>query len=123
MGLVGFWAATSVRAGLVQYSQAFNNTSRAIGSQNETDPAYDNYMIAYDNFTLPSSTSIESLSWVYFDSADPSGTIAAGNITGWTINFYRDSLNEPGSLISSTSISSNANETFLGQFNHPGNLA
>jgi hypothetical protein len=79
---------------------------------------------AYDNFSLSSAATLDSVSWV--------GSIqGSGAVTGFTINIYGSTTSScpggaascpNGSLLSSTAISGNAGQTFL-QTDNQGNPA
>ncbi len=79
-------------------------------SQNDTSAGgLGNYATAYDDFSLPGGTTITGVQWVgaFFN---PS---SAGSITGFTLNFYNNAGNAPGSLLASFAIAGNADQAFL----------
>jgi hypothetical protein len=82
-------------------------------SQNDSNK-FGNYSTVYDDFTLSSTTSIGTVTWAgdYFNGS-PS------NITAFTLQFYGDNAGQPGSLLQTTTISGNANETAAGNDNVP----
>jgi hypothetical protein len=97
------------------YSQATDfNFSEA--SQNDTSSGgLGNFATTYDNFTLGASSNIDQISWVggYF-----AGTIAP--IQAFTVDFWSDSSNMPGSMLASFHVAGTNGETFL-QNDNQGN--
>jgi hypothetical protein len=93
------------------YCQEFDGTGNAYGSQNDT-AGFGLYAQMYDNFTLGSSTTVNSVHFEgeYFNPPQQ------GPITGFTVAFYADAGGQPGSLLSSTHVDGTANETFDGTF-------
>ena len=88
----------------------FQNTNYNGGfsSQNDTN-GFGNFATVYDNFTLGSTTKLGSVEWVgsYFNPP------AQGPISGWTLQFYGDAGNSPGSVLYSTHVAGTAGQTFL----------
>jgi hypothetical protein len=93
------------------YCQEFDGTGNAYSSQNDT-ASFGVFAQVYDNFTLGSDTTVDSIHFegAYFNPP------AQGPITGWTVNFYSDAGGQPGGLLSSTHVAGTGNETFDGNF-------
>lgn len=87
------------------YSQSSNNNG-GVASQN--DPTLGNFATAYDNFTLGSSANVNKVTWV------GSYNLVAGTITGYTVDFWSNSGNAPGTMLATYGVSGNAVETSLG---------
>jgi hypothetical protein len=104
---MGFMASAPARADVTLYDQP-TDLNGSYTSQNDTN-GLGNYATAYDNFTLTTASTIDSVDWVgnYF-SGSPS------TITSFAVSFYADSSGTPGSRLATTKISGNANETSLG---------
>lgn len=94
----------------VLYSQQSANNGLAYASQNDTGGGNGNFALVYDNFTLADDATITGVDWqgLFFN------PYQQGNITGFTINFWADSSNNPGSLLSSTFVAGNAGEALVG---------
>lgn len=107
--LTGLVCASAVHAQTTVYNQS-TNLAGSDASQNDTAPfGFGNYATSYDDFSLASATPITGVTWV--------GDYFSGNpatITAFTVNFYGDAAGIPGSLLQTSSISGNANETPLG---------
>ena len=96
-------------AGEVQvYSQSSNNDG---GNTSQNDATQGNFATSYDNFTLTSATGINQVTWV------GSYNNTQGSISGFTVDFWSNSGNAPGSLLATYSISGTANESSLGTDN------
>jgi len=96
-------------AGEVQvYSQSSNNNG---GNTSQNDATQGNFATSYDNFTLTSATGINQVTWV------GSYNNTQGSISGFTVDFWSNSGNAPGSLLATYSISGTANESSLGTDN------
>ena len=96
-------------ADIVVFSQPTDLLSSQ-ASQNDTSAGgLGNYSTVYDNFSLPAGTPITGVQWVgaFFN---PS---SVGSITGFTLSFYNNAGNAPGSLLASFAIAGNANQAFL----------
>ncbi len=102
-------AAASLCSADLLYNQSFDGSGGAYSSQDDTTGGNGNFATAYDNFTLPSLSSVATVSWVgeYFN-----GTIAP--ISGFTLQFYSDNAGIPGASVYSTFIAGTANETDIG---------
>ncbi len=77
-------------------------------SQNDVG-GFGNFATSYDDFTLSSATNITSVGWWggYFNPQ------SQGPITAWTVSFYANNAGQPGTLLSSFSVSGNGGETFV----------
>jgi hypothetical protein len=98
--------------GDILYSQPFDGTGNAYSSQNDTNQ-YGLFAEVYDNFTLQNpgfSITGVHLTGEYFNPP------TEGFVTGWTVQFFSDAGNQPGSLLYSAHVNGNGNETFLGNF-------
>ncbi len=104
-------AAASLCSADLLYNQSFDGSGNLYASQNDTTGGFGNYATTYDNFTLPTLSNVDTVSWTggYFD-----GTIAP--IAGFTIQFYGDNAGTPGASIYSTFIAGTAGETDIGNF-------
>lgn len=105
-------AAASMCSADLLYNQAFNGSSSLYASQNDTNVGgLGNFATTYDNFTLPSLSTVGAVAWTggYYG-----GTIAP--IAGFTLQFYSDNAGVPGASISSTYIAGTANEGDIGNF-------
>jgi hypothetical protein len=79
-------------------------------SQNDTNGGgLGNYATAFDDFTLGSTATIASLTWVGSFAGVPTG------ISGFTVSIWADNAGAPNlsSLLYSTTIGGNAGQTFL----------
>ena len=77
-------------------------------SQNDTI-TFGNFATAYDNFTLGASSNINGFAWV-------GGYITPtpkGEITGFTLTFYADAGNQPGTPLMTYTGAGNFGETFV----------
>jgi hypothetical protein len=104
---MGVAASTPARADSTLYSQP-TDFGGAYASQNDTSSGgAGNFATAYDNFTLGTAATVDSVTWVgsYFGSP--------GSINAFAVSIYDDSSGTPGALEETTNISGNANETFL----------
>lgn len=108
-----FGLSLPAHADSVVFSQP-TDLSSAVASQNDTMPGgLGNIGIAYDNFSLASDATITGVQWVgSFFKPDQNGP-TIGNITGFTLSFYSDASNTPGSLLASFAIDGNAAQSFL----------
>jgi hypothetical protein len=85
-------------ADVIVYVQPPNFGGTLYASQNDTNPGGNgNFATVYDNFTIYSVTKpyrIDDVEWFggYFNGAGSS-------ITGWTVSFYADNANAPGTLL------------------------
>jgi hypothetical protein len=73
----------------------------------------------YDNFTLGADGLVGALSWqgIYVDTSDPAANPATPNTTSFELSFWSDSAGQPGTLLSSTTISLvQANPSSLGLY-------
>lgn len=88
------------------YDQPWDGTGTASGSQNDTGGGNGNFATVYDNFALGGAATITGVSFKggYFN--PPS----VGSITKFTIAFYADNAGQPGSALSTFSISGNGGE-------------
>jgi hypothetical protein len=79
-----------------------------ITSQNDTI-TFGNYATAYDNFTLGASYNLNGFAWFggYFN--PPQRAV----ITGFTLTFYADAGNQPGTALKTYSGAGNFGETFV----------
>jgi len=77
-------------------------------SQDDT-ATFGSFAQAYDNFSLGTSGTLTEVQWVggYYNPQ------SLGPISMWSVGFYADSAGQPGSLISSFTISGTGGETFL----------
>jgi hypothetical protein len=93
------------------YCQEFDGTGNAYSSQNDTN-GLGLFAQVYDNFTLGSDSTVDSIHWEgeYFNPPNQ------GPISAWTVQFFSDNGGQPGSLLSSTNVPGTANETFDGTF-------
>ena len=84
-----------------------SNQANAYASQN-------NINTTYDNFQLGSTSTVSEVEWtgMYFNVS--SFSPQTGTINSWNINFYADNAGQPGSILSTTQISGNGGEAFLG---------
>ncbi len=106
------FAATLLLAAVSSPAQIYfqnPNYNGALSSQNDTN-GFGLFAQVYDNFTLGSTANLTSVEWIgsYFNPPQQ------GPITGWTLQFYSDAGNMPGSLLYQTQVSGTAGETFLG---------
>lgn len=103
-------ALTPVWASVI-YNQPFDGSGNAFASQNDTN-GFGNFATVYDDFTLPFTANVYSISFTgeYFDPP------VQGQITGWTVQFWSDNKGQPGTSLFSEHFSGNGNETFLGFF-------
>jgi len=92
----------------VLYTQAAT-TSAFFASQYDTN-AGSLFATAYDNFTLASSANITSINFTGEYDTDPS---PPPFLTGFTLSIYSDSSGQPGGLLYTQAVSSNANETLV----------
>ena len=101
-------AAASAQAAVV-YSQPFDGTGNAYGSQNDA-AGFGLFAQVFDDFTLGASASINQVSWTgeYFN--PPS----QGAISAFTVGFYADNGGQPGLLLDTANFVGTANETLLG---------
>lgn len=102
---------TSVSAqAAVLYNQTWDGAASMSASQNDTTGGNGNFATVFDNFTLGSTSTITSVAFTggYFNPASP------GTITAFTLNFYSDSGNAPGTLLQSATIAGNGSEVSLG---------
>ncbi len=100
-------SAPNAQAQVTVYNQP---TDRKGGFPSQNDPnRFGNYSTIYDDFTLASTTSIGNVTWAgdYFNGSP-------NTITAFTLKFYADNAGQPGSLLNTTSITGNANETAAG---------
>jgi hypothetical protein len=99
--------ASSAEAAVL-YSQPSNNFGFFF-SQNDAG-GLGNFATTYDNFTLASSATIQSVDFTggYLPSPGP------GAITGFTISIFQDSSNSPGTLLYTAAIPGTGHETFVG---------
>jgi hypothetical protein len=109
---LGF-GASHLGAGIV-YSQPTNNYGGYI-SQNDTGSfGLGNFATTYDNFTLSSTATILSVSWV----GNYSNPNVMGDMTGYTISIYSDNAGVPDYLdapiYTTGDLSGDANQTSLG---------
>jgi hypothetical protein len=106
--VMGFAISAPARADSILYNQP-TDLNGAYASQNDTSGGNGNFATSYDNFTLGTAATIDSVAWVgsYFNPPTP------GTITSFAVSFYGDSSGTPGTLLATTNISGNANETFL----------
>jgi hypothetical protein len=116
VGLFAFLFAKPMLADTLLYQQAslFPN-SALLASQN--DPGgLGNFATMYDDFTLSQNGIIDSATWNggWFNGA------GSGNISSFTITFWTDASGQPGSLVFSSDIAGNANQTPLGTSNFGG---
>jgi len=97
--------------GNIVYQQPWLGTGDGWASQNDTN-MFGNYAACFDDFTLLTTTSITNAAWVggYFNPSLPAP------ISAWDVNFLSDNGGLPGSIIATTHIFGNGNETFLGIF-------
>jgi hypothetical protein len=99
----------------VLFQQSAANTS---AWTSETSNGINGFNQVWDNFTLAAPGNVTTVSWT--------GWIlpSFGQINGFTISFYNDDIVDgshvPGTLISSKSISGNANEVGVGSHNSYG---
>jgi hypothetical protein len=94
------------------YCQEFDGTGNAYSSQNDTTVGgFGLFAQMYDNFTLKSANTVNS---IHFEGGYFNGS--PSTITGWTVNFYNDAAGQPGSLAGSTHVGGNGGETFDGTF-------
>lgn len=93
----------------VLYSQLPTSSSYSYASQNDTGGGNGNFATVYDNFTLAADANVTSVDWrgLFFNPA------SHGNINSFTINFWADASNAPGSLLSSTVVLGNASEALV----------
>lgn len=111
---VGNVFATKAASSII-YAQSpdFQNV---FASQNDTI-TFGNYATSFDNFTLGASHNIDGFAWVggYFN--PPQKSV----ITGFTLTFYSDAGNQPGTVLATYSGAGNFGETFVGfdQFGDP----
>jgi len=89
------------------YDQSYDGSSALVASQNDTGGGNGNFATVYDNFKLAGGGNITGLSFTggYFNPGPP------GNITAFTVKFYADNAGQPGSAVSTTSISGNGGES------------
>jgi hypothetical protein len=81
----------------------------SFASQNDTGNTFGAYATDFDNFTLANATNIGTVTWIGdYSTGNP------GTITAFTLKFYSDNGGTPGSLLQTTPISGNANETGIG---------
>jgi hypothetical protein len=108
---VGAAPAALAAGATMLYSQPFDGTGNGWASQNDTADL-GNFVTVYDNFSLGTSSNINSVEFTgeYFN--PPS----QGPITAWTVTFWSDNAGQPGSSLYSQNISGTGNETFLGNF-------
>lgn len=102
--------AAPAHAGVL-YSQPSSNIG-FFYSQNDTSglsPA--NPIVTYDNFTLGSTATIASATWV--GGFLPS--VVNNTITSFTLTFYNDNAGTPGTAITAETIPGNAGQAFLGR--------
>jgi hypothetical protein len=106
-----FIACTLPASASVPIFTQTSDQQNLLASQNDTSNL-GNFATTYDNFVLSASDEITHIDWTggYFNPP------AQGQITSFTINFYTDNGNQPGTLCCSTQITGNASETFLGNF-------
>ncbi|HVP55971.1 MAG TPA: PEP-CTERM sorting domain-containing protein [Candidatus Eisenbacteria bacterium] len=81
------------------------------GYASQNDPSLGGFATAFDNFTLGSSANINQVTWV------GSYITGVGGITGYTLGFWSNSGNAPGSLLMSYSVGGNAGEASMGTDN------
>jgi len=107
---VALFVASQANAALL-YTQP-TNLNGAFASQNDTN-GFGNFATVYDNFTLGTTNTITTATWVgsYFNPP------AQGTITGWTLQFWADNAGQPGGSLFSLHVAGNASETFLGTDN------
>ncbi len=116
MASVGALAALilGVGAARLQAGDLYSQPTNSYGgyySQNDTSSGgLGNYATVYDNFTLGSTATIGSVSWVgsYYPS---SGTMTGVTISIWADNSGAPDITDPP--LYSTFVSGNADETFL----------
>jgi hypothetical protein len=102
----GLLSGSASAAGL--YSQA-PTSSAFFASQYDTNTS-SLFATAYDNFALGSSASISSINFTGEYDNDPA---PPPFLTGFTLSIYSDSLGQPGGLLYTQIVSSNANETLV----------
>jgi hypothetical protein len=95
------------------YCQEFDGTGNAFASQNDTTGGNGNFATVYDNFTLGTAATVDSLHWEgeYFNPPNQ------GQITAWTVTIWSDNGGQPGAPLQVTHVDGTANETFDGIFN------
>ena len=117
MGKLNVWGALALASsfggsGAAQattvYAQPYNSGTYSLqASQNDTTGGNGNFATVYHNFTLGLSASLTSVSFTggYFNPATP------GTITSFMLQFYGDSLGQPGSSLYSTTVLGNGGES------------
>ena len=100
--------ASSGAMAAVLYNQNSDDNG-AFSSQNDTN-GLGNFATVYDNFTLGGNSSVTNVMFTgsYFNPP------TQGTITAFTINFFDDAGNMPGSLLQSFNMAGTANETSIG---------
>jgi hypothetical protein len=100
------------------YVQPPDGSGVLYASQNDTTGGNGNFATVYDDFTLGSTSNINTVKWIggYFNPGPP------GTITGFTVDFWANSGDAPvttgGPLATSGLVAGNANEQFVsGNYN------
>lgn len=96
---------------LYQQASAFPN-STVLASQDDLG-GLGNFATMYDDFTLSSTASIDKATWAggWFNGA------GIGSISSFTVGIWADASGTPGSLLFSSAITGNAQQTLLGVSN------
>jgi hypothetical protein len=103
---LGLGVSAPARADLTLYNQA-TDYNGALASQNAVG-SFGNFATTYDNFTLGTASTIDSVTWVgSFFMGSPSA------ISGFTVQIEADNHGQPGTVLASTAVSGNAGQTFL----------
>lgn len=100
-------AAPAFAGEVIVYAQN-PNFNGLYASQNDTS-GFGNFATSYDNFTLGTATAVNQVQWVggYYNPQ------SQGPISGWTVTFWSNNVNQPGSAIAMFTIAGNGGETFL----------
>jgi hypothetical protein len=107
---IAFAMSAPARADSTLYDQP-TDLAGAYTSQTDTSGGgLGSYATAYDNFTLGTASTIDSVTWV----GSYSNPATQVPISAFSISFYADNAGVPDALLQTENISGNANETSLG---------